>query len=233
VTNGASFQAGAASGSWVTLYGAGLSTVTRTWGATDFANGKLPESLENVSVRINDRPASIAYVSPTQINVLAPDTTVDATAQVTVTNNSGTSAPVSVPFQRLMPAFFTLFDEHVSAVHADGTLVGPAGFIDSAATTPARPGETVLLYGTGFGPTNPDAASGRILTESAQTVNPVRIQIDTQEAAVAFAGLTSAGLYQFNVTIPSALGDGDYPVTAEINGVRTAKFARIRVQRAG
>ena len=48
-------------------------------------NGKLPEALDGVSVSINSRPASVYYVSPTPINVLAPEALADGSVAVTVT----------------------------------------------------------------------------------------------------------------------------------------------------
>ncbi|MBM3794645.1 MAG: hypothetical protein FJW31_11365 [Acidobacteria bacterium] len=224
VTNGASLRAGAASGSWITLYGAGLTPTTRTWRESEIAGGKLPESLDGVSVRINNQPSAVYYISPTQINVLAPETTAaTTTAQVTVTSNNLTSDPVTVQFKQFDPAFFQFPDQNVAAVRTDGAYVGPAGLIDGVPTVSARPGETVLLFGTGFGPT---AAA-----PPAATVNAVKIRIDGQEAAVTYAGLISPPLYQFNVTVPVSLGDGDYPIAAEVAGVRTAKIVKLRVAR--
>jgi uncharacterized protein (TIGR03437 family) len=60
--------------------------------------------------------------------------------------------------------------------------------------------------------------------------NPMAVRVGHREATVQYAGLVSAGLYQFNVGIPD-LDDGDYPIAASIGGVRTATVARIRVQR--
>jgi protocatechuate 3,4-dioxygenase, beta subunit len=233
VTSGASFRRGAAGGSWVSIHGSGLASTTRTWESADFTTaGKLPEALDGVSVRINDQPASVYYVSPTQINVLAPDTTVDGNAQVTVTNAQGTSDAVTAEFNRLMPAFFQFPGEHVAAVRADGTLIGEAGLIDGAATVPAKPGETIQLFGTGFGPTAPGIAAGNIVREPVQTANPVTVHIDSTAAAVTYAGVVSAGLYQINVTVPAALADGEYPVTAAVGGARTLKFVKLAVARA-
>jgi uncharacterized protein (TIGR03437 family) len=58
----------------------------------------------------------------------------------------------------------------------------------------------------------------------------VTIRIGTAQATLTYAGLTSAGLYQFNVLVPD-LPSGDYPVVAQINGIRTSSAARIRIQR--
>ncbi|MBL8222276.1 MAG: hypothetical protein JNL62_23775, partial [Bryobacterales bacterium] len=120
---------------------------------------------------------------------------------------------------------------HVAAVRPDGSYVAPESLLEGVATTPARPGETIVLYGTGFGPTSPAATPGKVLTEPLRTAGEVRIRIHNQEAAVSYSGLVSAGLYQINVTVPADLADGDYPVVAEVGGVRTGKFVKLRVQR--
>lgn len=230
VTHGATLRAGAASGSWVTLYGSALAPATRTWREAEIVNGKLPESLDNVSVRINNQPASIYYISPTQINVLAPDTTADGPAQVTVTSAGLTSDPVSVEFKRFSPGFFEFPNQYAAAVRTDGAYLGPDGLFTGLTTVAARPGDTILLYGTGFGPTNPATSPSQMPSAPAPTANAVKVQIHNQSAEVTFAGLVSPGLYQFNVKVPD-LADGEYPVTAEVGGVRTTKFVKLRVAR--
>jgi protocatechuate 3,4-dioxygenase beta subunit len=230
VTNGATLRAGAASGSWVTLYGSGLARSTRTWREAEIVNNRLPQSLDDVSVRINNQPASVYYISPTQINVLAPETTADGPAQVTVTAANLTSDPVTVDFRRFAPGFFQFPGENAAAVRADGAYIGPAGLIEGVTTVAARPGDNILLFGTGFGPTNPASDPAQLVTAPAPTANKVRVQIHNQEAAVSFAGLVSPGLYQFNITVPD-LPDGDYPVTAQVSGVWTSKFVKLRIER--
>lgn len=230
VVNGATLHSGAAAGAWVTIFGDALSPSTRTWRDSDFDGGNLPQSLDGVSVRINNQPASVHYISPKQINVLAPDASLDGSVQVTVTNSSGTSDAVTVEMKRFMPGFFQYPQENVAAARADGSRIGPVGLIDGADTTPARPGEVAVLYGTGFGPTSPAAVPGQVVASPVPTANTVKIWIHNAEVPVAFAGLSSAGTYQINVTVPD-LPDGDYPVTAEVAGVRTAKAVRIRIAR--
>ena len=119
--------------------------------------------------------------------------------------------------------------EYVAAVRSDGTILAPVGSLPGESVA-ARPNETIMLFGTGFGPTLPATLPNQVVTEPVPTANPVKVQIHNQQAAVTFAGLTSAGLYQINITVPD-LADGDYPITAEVGGVRTAKFARLRIQR--
>lgn len=71
--NAAGFQPGVASGAWITIFGQNLAPVTRTWeAAKEIVNGKLPVSLDGVSVSINNKPAFVYFIGPTQINVQAP-----------------------------------------------------------------------------------------------------------------------------------------------------------------
>ena len=91
-----------------------------------------------------------------------------------------------------------------SGAYGGGTydLVGPTGGF-SFNTRPVKPGEVIELFGVGFGPTNPAVPAGQLYTgQGAPTVNPVTITIGGVPAIVSFAGITEAGLYQFNLTIP-------------------------------
>jgi hypothetical protein len=65
VANGASFGAGFAAATWVSIFGTNLAQATRTWQDSDFVNGLLPTSLNGVSVTINGLPAYVEYISPT------------------------------------------------------------------------------------------------------------------------------------------------------------------------
>ncbi len=78
--------------------------------------------------------------------------------------------PFVVEKQVVAPAFFmTSGTQYVVAQHADGTPVGSAA--------PARAGEEIVLYGTGFGPTNPPAASNQLVTTPFALANPVYMTV--------------------------------------------------------
>src|SRR4051794_21737254 len=156
VVNGASFTSGIEAGSWVTIQGANLSSSTRTWTSDDFANGT-PTSLDGVSVTLGGKPAYVYYVSPTQINVQAPDIGT-GTVSVSVTNANGASNTMTATADAFAPAFFTT-GKYAIATHTDGTLVAPAGAYPGS--TPAKRGETVILWGTGFGPVSPAVPPGQ------------------------------------------------------------------------
>jgi len=229
VVNAATFYPGVGAGSWVTLIGDSLSSTTRSWSAIDIVDGKLPEKLDGVSVRIDGKPAPVSYVSPKQINVQAPVDAVAGSVSVTISNSSGTSDVVTVNSAAFMPAFFTLAQEYVAAVRADGISIGPAGLIDGVTTAPAKPGDQITLFGSGFGPTNPETPTGQILASPVDLANPVTILVDTRVVTVSSARLSSPGMYEFRITVPD-LPDGDHSVWASISGVTTQKTVRIRIQ---
>lgn len=227
LVHGASYQPAVAAGSWISIFGNNLGPSTRTWNAADIVDGHLPSSLDGVSVKVNEQAAAVYYISPTQLNVEVPSN-VSGTARVTVTGTGG-SASTSVNVQAVQPGFFVYPQSHVAAVRADGAYIGPANLIDGATTVPAKPGDRILLFGTGFGPTNPAVAAGEVVQNPAPLAGPVKIHIDTVDAEISFAGLTGAGLYQFNITTPD-LPDGDHAVTAQVGGVWTQSFAKLRIQ---
>jgi uncharacterized protein (TIGR03437 family) len=216
VVNGASFAQGIESGSWVTIQGQNLSTTTRTWSGADFSNGT-PTSLDGVSASIGGKAAYIYYISPTQVNVIAPDVTPGNVA-VTLTNSSGTSNSVPAAVSDFAPGFF-LNSKYAIATHQDGSLVAPSGFYGNS--FPAAAGETVTLWGTGFGPVSPAVPAGKTPTDAlgntiAYASLPPNITIGGVQATVVGAALnpSALGLYEINITIPKGAPSGDQAIVA-------------------
>ena len=164
-----------------------------------------------------------------QINLLTP-TDMPATGRITVqvTNGTLTSSTVNVTPQAVAPSFF-VWDtaSHIAATHADYSYIGTA--TSTPPGTPAKPGETIVLWGNGWGPTNPAEVNGQVQAGAASMVQMPTIQFSSLNGTVAFAGLTGTGLYQFNVTIPSGVADGEVVVVATAAGV-TAPYAVITVK---
>ena len=239
VVNGASFQSAIAPGSWFTITGLDLSSTSpgRGWTTADFTNSgtELPLSLDGTSVTVNGKAAYVEFISPTQVNVITP---ADASAAgqmvpVVVSVNGTASAQFQVQLNALSPAFFTEFPgtsdnaKYVIAQHgSDFSRVGKPGLFPTAPTltTPAKAGETVILYGTGFGATTPGAPDGELVSQVSALSKPPVVTIGGTTATVSFAGLVPpfAALYQFNVVIPEGLPSGDAALTADCgNGVTT------------
>jgi uncharacterized protein (TIGR03437 family) len=223
VVNAASYQPAISASSYVTIVGSNLSTSTRSWTSAELAGGTLPTALDGVSVTINGKAAFVQFISPTQINVIAPADDAVGPVEVRVKNNDQQSAAVSATVQKVTPSFFTFDGKYLAATHADNTWLGKAGLFASApsSTTPAKPGETIVLYGNGFGATNPVIASDKVTDVLAPVADTVSITIGGQPATVAFAGLVPpyARMYQINVVVPSGLADGDHAVVVQTGGV--------------
>jgi uncharacterized protein (TIGR03437 family) len=212
VVNGASFAAPISAGSWITVEGGNLSSITRLWNTSDFAGDSLPTQLDGVSVTMNGVAAYPYYISPTQINALAPDGLTAGPVEVQVTNPQGTSNVFAANASGATPAFFLFGTKYVAAEHANGVPIGPAAL--GGNFTPAQPGETIELYGTGFGPMSPFSSSGQILAAPAPLANNVTVTVGGQPAVVTYAGVVSNGLDQLNVTVPPGLPNGDALVVA-------------------
>ncbi len=230
VVNGATFatSSNVAPNTYITIKGTNLAASTRSWAGSDFGSSgtTLPTSLDGTSVMVNGKAAYVEYISPTQINAITPSDSATGTVSVTVTTNSQTSGASSVTLQSTSPGFFTFDGKYVAAGDATtGAYIGKTGLFSSAPnlTTPAKPGQLITLYGTGFGATTPAISAG-IVTDKVYNLSPVpTFNIGGTTVTPSFAGLVPpfAQVYQFNVQIPSNAPDGDLQIFAQTNGVST------------
>jgi uncharacterized protein (TIGR03437 family) len=218
VGSAASGAAGIAPGSWISIYGTNLAAASRVATSSDLILSHLPFSLGGISVSINNKAAFMHFISANQINVLAPPDTTTGLVPVTVTNSAGTSVAVSANLQPVLPAFFVV-SNYVRALRAS----------DHALVVTAKIGETIEIYGTGFGPTSAPDDPGLVFSGGYPTNNAVTVTIGNVSAPVLFAGLVGAGLYQVNVTIPPGLANGDHQVIATVLGVTSAQGALLKV----
>ncbi len=215
---------------WVEIKGAGLAPAgdVRVWKKSDLVNGQMPTQLDQVSVTVNGIPAYLYYISPGQIDILTPTNAMSGQVNVVVDNN-GAQAPFMAQAQAIAPSLFVLGGgPYAAALHAGGALVGPPALYPGA--TPARPGETIMLYANGFGPTSVPVASGSLIQMGTLAVLPV-VRIGTNVAAVAFAGLVEPGQFQFNVTVPPNAPDGDQLLTVSYGAAVTQPGTLITIQK--
>jgi len=227
VVNAASYQPAIASGGFISIKGTGFGNSFRTWASSDFSGNNLPVSLDGVSVTVNGKLAYVEYISPTQINAIAPDDDTIGQVTVQVTTPQGASYAGTVLKQRLSPAFFTYQSgttSYIAAVHLDGTLVGPA----SPSSRPTVPGEVIEIYGTGFGPTNPESPTSQLVSQPAPLSQPATVTIGGVDALVQWAGIVSSGLYLLNVQIPN-VAFGDQPVQTSVSGFQGAPNAFVAI----
>jgi uncharacterized protein (TIGR03437 family) len=211
IVSAAASAAGAvAPDSWVTIYGSNLSATTRAWADSDFLNLGMPFSLDGVSVLLNvnntPRVAYVGYVSPTQVNFLLPSNAGAGATTVQVKNPAGSSTATPITVAASAPQLFTVDGKNVLGTHVNGGLLGK--------TSPAAPGETIVVYGTGLGPTSPALIPGQVPTVAASLATLPQVTIGGTAATVIFAGVVpgTAGVYQINVQVPSDAANGEAPL---------------------
>jgi uncharacterized protein (TIGR03437 family) len=213
-------------GEWVSIYGNNMTSGTASW------TGNYPTSLAGTSVTIDGESAYLSYVSPVQINLQAPGDAKTGSVAVVVTPEFG-AATSNVTLAQVAPSFLLLQDEkHVAGIilRSDGSgaygggtydIIGPTGSSLGYPTVAAKSGDTVALFGTGFGPTNPTVSPGQTFSGAPVTTSPITLQINHVNVTPSFSGLSSPGVYQFNLTIPAGLGTGDVSLQAAAGSVQS------------
>jgi uncharacterized protein (TIGR03437 family) len=188
--------------------------------------------LDGVKVSVGGEPAYISYISPTQIDAVAPNLG-PGPVEVTVTNSNGTSSPISVVVQTAQPAFFQ-WGNYAVATTQDFSPAVKNGTFSGVTTAPAKPGEVIILWGTGFGPTSPSAPTGIEVPSGTiyNTVTPVTVTVGSKSAIVYSVVLAPryVGLYQVPIQIPASLVNVDYPVIATVSGAQSPSTTNITVQ---
>jgi uncharacterized protein (TIGR03437 family) len=216
-------------GSWASIYGSNLAATTTTWAGL-VVNNTLPQTVGDVSVTIDGLPAYVYYVSPTQINVQVPAART-GTVNVVVKNKTTTSNTMSALVAAQAPAFFQWGTYAVATRFPDYAFVaGPAA---GAGYVPAKPGDVITFWGTGFGPTTPNVAPGTVgQTAPTLTITP-RVTVGGVEAELVGAALSPGivGVYQIAVKIPASAIDGDNLVQASVAGVLSPSNVYVYVKR--
>jgi uncharacterized protein (TIGR03437 family) len=216
-------------GSWISIYGANFATSNSIW------NGDFPTKLAGTTVTINGKNAYLWFVSPLQINVQAPDDATQGCVHVVVTTQLGSTATADVMLQPQQPSF-SLYNgtpyvvgeiptPNLSGQYANGTydLAGPRslGF-----SRPAKVGETVELFGVGFGSPQTAVPAGQVdpVTQENPLTSTVSVTVGGTPASVTFAGEVEAGLYQINIVVPQ-VPSGDQAIVATIQGANPVLFS--------
>jgi len=201
-------------GTIVEMFGSGLSASTTATGAPP-----LPITFSGTTVLIGGLSAPLYYVSSGQLNVQIPsELPSNQSYPILVTVNGAITLPDQLDMVTLQPG--------VDA-STGGTLVAQHGadFSLVTAASPAKPGETLVVYLLGMGATSPAVPSGQPAPSNplAMVTAQPSITVDGQSAHVDFAGLTPgfAGLYQIDFDVPATVPSGNQTVIISQNGVAT------------
>ena len=227
-----------APGSWIEIYGSNLAADTRDWAGSDFNGVSAPVELDGTSVAIGGQPAVVSFISPGQVNVQVPSN-VSAGQQPLVVTTRAASSPYLVtvkaeqPGLLAPPSFKVGGNQYVVALFPDySTYVLPSGAIAGISSRPAKPGDTIILYGVGFGAVTPTIPAGQLVGQSNTLVAPFQLFFGNTEANITYDGLAPGyvGLYQFNVVVPNISGGNVVPLTFTLAGTAGAQTLYIAVQ---
>jgi uncharacterized protein (TIGR03437 family) len=249
IVNSASYASANAisPGGFFSIFGTDLADATGDWGQS-FVNNSAPRRLNNVRVLVNDRESFVVFTSPGQVNALAPDNLPDGPVTVVVENGNLRSAVVPSTSRIVNPAVFRFNAQNNrflastandgSAYIAPANLFGTNGSLSGLAVRPARPGEFIVLYATGLGPTNPAVPAGQIpvartggypLTNTSE----IRLTRNGQTSTVrpAYAGLSAfPGLIQVVFQVPE-LANGEYEAVIVVGGQASPSAAFLPIAR--
>ncbi len=234
VVNGASFQVGITPNAWGTIQGSNLAPKTDDW-SKSITNGRFPTALDTVSVSLGGKAAYMYFITPTQLNFLVPPDLPLGPVQVTVTVDGQTSTVANVNSTQYAPAFFLWPGSQAVATRQDYSLAVKPDTFTGTTTVAAKPGEVLILWGTGFGPTDPTAPSGSAVPadKTYATTNTPTVAINNVQATVYGAALAPGfgGLYQVAIQVPPSLADGDWPIQVTIAGAQSPTGVVLSVHR--
>jgi uncharacterized protein (TIGR03437 family) len=207
-----------------TVIATGLaSTVQGVVAANAF--GPMPYSLAGVSITFNNsNKAPILTVSNVngvqQVNFQVPcELTPGDSIPVTVTANQ-LSTTVNVVVRSAGPGIFetTMSDGSRQAIilRSDGSLM-------DSVTNPVQPGETVVMFVTGIGPTSPAVATNSVppLGQTVNAASTSQIFVGVNNAGVPFLSAQLSpdlvGIVEVRFQVPASTPNGTYVLSMGIN----------------
>ncbi len=177
ILNAASFTDAIAPGELVSIFGTGFGRDAKA-----------------IAVDFNGVPGKVVAAFPFQLNVQVPPDLPPGPATARVTGQAGT-AQQDIVTTATAPALFTLGGTQGAVINIDGTVNSPS--------SPARRGDVIVAFGTGFGAVS---GTGNLMP----THTPVTAALRGIAAPVLFSGLTPGylGLYQLNIVLPVSMAPG-------------------------
>jgi uncharacterized protein (TIGR03437 family) len=214
VVNAASYAPQLAPGALASIFVSDLPPVTAT------SSLPLSTTYQGVSLTVNGVSAPIlgVYGAANQVNFQVPYETRAGAAAIVVTVEGLASNTVTVPVTATAPGLFPVGTGSAVQNYPSYTL--------NSSTNPVAAGGAIIAYLTGTGAVNPPVADGvpaPASTLAYTTVTPTAT-IGTASAHVSFSGLAPGfvGLTQVDITVPSSLTTGSYPLVITYAGQSTA-----------
>jgi len=201
---GATPSTAVAPGSIVSIFGANLASSTAAAG-----DGMLPQTLAGVTSRVGDHLLPLVFASSAQINAVLPDDLPEGKQILSVSPPGQPEVRVLFTVQRNAPGLFgTVF-------HEDGLPV--------SSDAPARTGELLTVYGTGFGPADHPRLAGFPIPASPDYLIADGVEVRVGDAAAvvvkAFAAPGRVGIDAVRFRLAEGTTSGALKVV--VNGVES------------
>jgi adhesin/invasin len=233
MVNATDFSAGPfAPNSVVTIFGSNLTFSADPASAPSGAT--LPTQLAGIAVYVDNSAAPLLYASDTQINFLIPSDEISGSVQIQVVRQSWAGPSIAVVLTAAAPCLFSTANQYVLAAdwNAAGALVTPGA--------PAHAGDTVVLYATGLGYTQPNLNPGAVPATAAEIQNPASFSLllngsPIDPSLVKYVGLTPGwpGLYQINFIVPPNWTADDPQIQISVANQTSAAGLLLAVRAAG
>ncbi|MBY0503495.1 MAG: hypothetical protein K2X03_06290 [Bryobacteraceae bacterium] len=236
IVNAANYSPGIAQGSIFVVFGTNMGPAQ----LVQVPAFPVPSTLSGTSIRFTPvaggpaYDALVVYTSAGQLAGILQSPAPVGDYNVTVAYNGQTSAPFRT----------TVVSRNFGLISLSGTGTGPAviqNFVSASELrvnqfgSPARPGQTLILYGIGLGPiTAPDNNPPGLQDLKGPT--NLRVLVGDAEIEPLYAGRSPGipGLDQINFVLPANVSLGcAVPLRVRVAGTFTGAFTTLAIARAG
>jgi uncharacterized protein (TIGR03437 family) len=189
----------------------------------------LPTALADSCLTVNGVPVPVLFVSSGQINGQLPFN-VDGNASMTLRTPGGISDNFNFSILPAAPSIFRTGSAGQDSGLATITRADNGEYITP--TNPVHPGDTITIWATGLGRTNPPIDSGLPAPSDPlpSAVIAPTVTIGGAALGIEYAGLVpgAVGLYQINAVVPRSVPIGlDMPLEVKQGGVSTTLSVRV------
>ncbi len=223
---------GIAPGTLFIIQGTSLATGTTFLPLQSSAAPGLPTSLNGASISITVNGTTvhpgIYYATATQIAAVLPSTTPTGTGSITVTYNLVPSNSASITVVATALGLDTYYGTGSGLALATDLSYNLITYTNSA-----KPGQTVILWGSGLGADLAD--SDLVQTATPHAVNvPLTLYIGGIPVTPLYAGSSGfPGLNQINVTIPSSVATGCGISLVGVSGTMVSNTVALPISTSG
>jgi uncharacterized protein (TIGR03437 family) len=203
-----------APGSIIAIYGQSLAPSLEVGPVNPLA-----QTIADVTVTVNDMILPLLFVSPGQINAQVPWELGDGNYTIEIHSLGQPDVTGTFTVARNAPGLFTQTvnsQAYAIAFHEDGSLITPG--------SPAKPGETVGLLGTGLGPFKGQLIDGFYPPDPPPALaDSVSISAGNHYPSTLWAGAAPGytGLALIKFEVPTGASGPSLPITISVNGVKS------------